>query len=67
MLSVAKLALGQEVVGLDNFSTGHRRNLDQVRAAAGEDRRRRFELIEGDITEPATCRRACCPPPSTKS
>ena len=27
------LALGQDVVGLDNFATGHQRNLDGVRAA----------------------------------
>jgi UDP-N-acetylglucosamine 4-epimerase len=53
------LALGQDVVGLDNFSTGHRRNLDDVRAAVGEELARRFVLVEGDITDLATCRRAC--------
>ena len=28
----ALLKLGQTVVGFDNFATGHRRNLDEVRA-----------------------------------
>ena len=31
----ALLGLGQRVVGLDNFATGHRHNLDQVREAVG--------------------------------
>jgi UDP-N-acetylglucosamine 4-epimerase len=53
------LALGQDVVGLDNFSTGHRHNLEDVRAAAGEETARRFVFVEGDITDLATCRRAC--------
>lgn len=53
------LGLGQEVVGLDNFSTGHRRNLDDVLAAVGEERAARFRFIEGDIREPDTCRAAC--------
>ena len=33
----ALLALGQEVVGLDNFSTGHRHNLEDVRQSVGEE------------------------------
>jgi len=53
------LALGQDVVGLDNFATGYKRNLDDVRAAAGEDAARRFVFIEGDIVDLPTCRRAC--------
>ena len=54
------LALGQDVVGLDNFATGHRRNLDDVRAAAtDEDTWRRFAFIEGDIVDLTDCRRAC--------
>jgi UDP-N-acetylglucosamine 4-epimerase len=52
------LALGQTVVGLDNFATGHRHNLDdvlaQVPGGAG-----RFTFIEGDICDPDACRRAC--------
>ena len=53
------LDLGQEVVGLDNFSTGHRHNLEQVRAAVGEAGWQRFTMIEGDIRELATCQTAC--------
>jgi UDP-N-acetylglucosamine 4-epimerase len=53
------LGLGQEVVGLDNFSTGFRRNLDLVRAAVGDDAWSRFEFIEGDICRPEDCRTAC--------
>lgn len=55
----ALLRLGQEVVGLDNFETGYRRNLDEVRDAVGEEAWRRHTFIEGDIADPATCRRAC--------
>ena len=53
------LALGQEVVGLDNFATGFRRNLDEVRAAVGHDAWRRHAFIEGDIVDPGACREAC--------
>ena len=52
------LKLDQRVVGLDNFSTGHRRNLDEVRALVGPPQWARFRFIEGDIREPDTCRRA---------
>ncbi len=38
------LAAGQEVVGLDNFSTGHRSNLDEVRRAVGDANWRRHTL-----------------------
>jgi UDP-N-acetylglucosamine 4-epimerase len=53
------LGLGQQVVGLDNFATGHRRNLDEVRALVGETAWARFRFIEGDIVDLATCRTAC--------
>ncbi len=55
----ALLSLDQEVVGLDNFATGHRRNLDEVRAAVGEARWARFRFIEGDIRRIEDCRAAC--------
>jgi UDP-N-acetylglucosamine 4-epimerase len=49
--------LGQRVVGLDNFSTGHRRNLAEVAAktahAAGE-----FSFMEGDIRDREVCMKA---------
>ena len=53
------LRLGQTVVGLDNFATGHRHNLDDVRAQVGDARWARFQFIEGDIRDLADCRRAC--------
>ena len=55
----ALLELGQRVVGLDNFLTGYRHNLEQVRDQVGPAAWRRFELIEGDIRDQAVCRRAC--------
>jgi UDP-N-acetylglucosamine 4-epimerase len=53
------LKLEQQVVGLDNFSTGKRENLSHLRAAVGEARWKRFRFIEGDIRSLATCREAC--------
>jgi UDP-N-acetylglucosamine 4-epimerase len=53
------LALGQEVVGMDNFSTGHRQNLEDVQLAVGPEAWRRFEFIEGDIRDLAACHEAC--------
>ena len=55
----ALLELGQRVVGLDNFLTGYRHNLEQVRDQVGPAAWRRFELIEGDIRDQSACRRAC--------
>jgi UDP-N-acetylglucosamine 4-epimerase len=52
------LRLGQEVVGFDNFSTGKRANVDDVRAGAGEAASR-FRMIEGDLLDLAACRAAC--------
>lgn len=51
----ALLQAGQEVVGLDNFSTGHKRNLDEVRGLAVGGAADRFQLIEGDIRDRQTC------------
>ncbi len=42
---------GHEVVGLDNFSTGHRHNI----APFLDD----FEFVEGDIRDLETCHRVC--------
>lgn len=51
------LALGQTVVGLDDFSTGHRANLDEVLAPFGGVAD--FRMVEGDIRDLETCRAAC--------
>jgi UDP-N-acetylglucosamine 4-epimerase len=53
------LALGQRVVGLDDFSTGSRRNLEAIRAAVTPAQAARFSFHEGDIRDPAACARAC--------
>jgi UDP-N-acetylglucosamine 4-epimerase len=53
------LQLGQSVVGLDNFSTGSRANLEHVKTAVGADNWSRFRFIEGDIRSPESCREAC--------
>ena len=53
------LNLGQTVIGLDNFSTGHRHNLEDVKKQVGEDNWKRFKLIEGDIRNLEDCRKAC--------
>ncbi len=51
------LTAGQTVVALDNFATGHRANIDAVIKSTGGAER--FTFIEGDITNLATCARAC--------
>ena len=53
------LALDQTVVGLDNFATGHRRNVDDVEASVTAAQRTRHRFVEGDIRDLATCRDAC--------
>lgn len=53
------LSLDQSVVVLDNFATGHRHNLDDVRRAVGDTAWKSFSLIEGTIVDPATCVAAC--------
>lgn len=53
------LKLEQWVVGLDNFATGHQRNLESIRAAVTPEQWARFHFIEGDIRDLATCRTAC--------
>ena len=55
----ALLGLGQTVVGLDNFATGHQRNLDEVRQRVGAPAWSRFRFIHGDICRGEDCRAAC--------
>lgn len=52
------LSLGQTVVGLDDFSTGHRANLDDVLAKSVPGAPQ-LRMIEGDIRDLDTCRAAC--------
>lgn len=53
------LELGQRVVGVDNYLTGYRHNLDEVRGLVGDAAWRGFTLIEGDVRDAAICERAC--------
>lgn len=55
----ALLKLNQRVVGLDNFSTGYQRNLDEVQSLVSADQWGNFQFIQGDICEVSTCRQAC--------
>ncbi|RMH36854.1 MAG: SDR family oxidoreductase [Deltaproteobacteria bacterium] len=52
------LALGQHVVGTDNFATGHRDNVDAVREAAGAAADR-YDFREADVRDPDACRAMC--------
>jgi UDP-N-acetylglucosamine 4-epimerase len=52
------LDLGQTVVGVDNFITGHKANLDDV-LAINPDERLQFTFIEGDLRDPAVAAKAC--------
>ena len=52
------LGLNQKVVGLDNFATGHQKNLDQVQQVVSAEQWQNFRLIEGDIRNPADCQQA---------
>src|SRR5579859_6307925 len=54
----ALLRLNQQVIGVDNFSTGSQRNLEQVRAEVGGRRWKNFLAIDGDIRDSETCLRA---------
>ena len=58
-LSEALLMLGQRVVGLDNFATGHEKNLAQVQAAVGPARWENFSFKRGDIRDLVTCHTVC--------
>ena len=49
-IAAALLARGETVRGIDNFITGKRANLIGLEA---------MEFVEGDLSDPATCARAC--------
>lgn len=55
----ALLKLDQMVVGLDNFSTGYQKNLDEVQSLVSDEQWQRFRFIEGDIRNFADCQKAC--------
>jgi len=57
------LILNQNVVGLDNFDTGHQYNIDQAiedaNNATGKNLRANFSFINGDIRQLEDCQQAC--------
>ena len=53
------LSLNLWVIGLDDFSTGKRGNLDDVRANVGESRWERFAFVAGDIRDASSCAAVC--------
>lgn len=57
----ALLGLDQRVVGLDNFSTGFRRHLEEVQGRVSAEQWARFTFIEGDIQDASACRDALHP------
>jgi UDP-N-acetylglucosamine 4-epimerase len=52
------LKLNQRVIGLDNFSTGHQRNLDEVQTLITPAQWANFSFISGDICNLAVCQKA---------
>ena len=55
----ALLRLEQEVVSIDNYATGHRRNLEEVREDVGPELWRRHTFYEADIVDLQACADAC--------
>ncbi len=49
------LKLSQRVVGLDNFATGHQRNLDEVRSSVAPEQWSNLHFIKGDIRNSDDC------------
>jgi UDP-N-acetylglucosamine/UDP-N-acetylgalactosamine 4-epimerase len=55
----ALLKLNQQVIGLDNFLTGHIANLEEVKEHVSSEQWRYFTFIEGDIRDLTVCRNVC--------
>jgi UDP-N-acetylglucosamine 4-epimerase len=52
------LLLNQNVVGLDNFATGHQKNLDEVQQTVSDEQWKNFKFIKGDIRQLEDCQQA---------
>ena len=52
------LKLDQRVVGLDNFATGHQRNLDEAQTLVSPAQWANFSFINGDIRNLQDCQKA---------
>jgi UDP-N-acetylglucosamine 4-epimerase len=57
-IAQALLDAGQEVVGLDDFSTGKPSNLEEIREALTPAAWERLRFLEGDVASPEVCREA---------
>lgn len=55
-LAEALLKLNQNVIALDNFSTGHKHNLEHIQKSVSQEQWENFNFIEGDIVDFATCK-----------
>lgn len=55
----ALLAQDQKVVGLDNFSTGRKSNLEQVQRLVSKPQWKQFRFVSGDLGNVDTCREVC--------
>ena len=53
------LNLGQRVIGLDNFFTGKKENLEDVKRNVIPDKWKCFHFLEADITNLEDCLKAC--------
>ncbi len=55
----ALLKLDQKVIGLDNFLTGNKSNLEEVRSLVSSNQWNNFVFTEGDIRDQQTCKLVC--------
>jgi len=55
----ALLQFNQKVVGIDNFSTGHQRNLDEVQSMVTPAQWENFSFMQADICNLVSCQTAC--------
>jgi len=58
-LAETLLNLHQRVIGLDNFSTGRRGSLEDLRQKVGEAKWAGFTFLEADICDSQACKVAC--------
>lgn len=49
------LSLNQKVIGIDNFITGYKRNLEEVLRIVGKEKSSNFYFYEGDICSTSDC------------
>jgi UDP-N-acetylglucosamine 4-epimerase len=52
------LNLNQKVIGIDNFITGYRSNLENVRASTSSTKWKNFKFIKGDICNFQDCKKS---------